>query len=84
MGRIPFDIFSLFLCMLRLLFVLALTAAIQVKGKPGFLAYTDFQGKPYTVTYDERSFFLNGKRSLFLAGSVHYPRATPGKVCRFF
>ena len=61
-----------FLCLL------ALTTAIEVKGKPGYLAYTDFRGKPYTVTYDKRSFMLNGKRSLFLGGSIHYPRATPG------
>ena len=60
------------------LWLLALTTAIEVKGKPGYLAYTDFRGKPYTVTYDKRSFMLNGKRSLFLGGSIHYPRATPG------
>ena len=64
--------------MLRLILLLAIAASIQVTGKPGFLAYTDFKGKPYKVTYDERSFFLDGKRSIFLAGSVHYPRATPG------
>ena len=69
--------------MLRFFFLLAIAASIQVIGKPGFLAYTDFKGKPYKVTYDERSFFLDGKRSIFLAGSVHYPRATPGLFSLF-
>ena len=31
----------------------------------------------YTVTYDERSFFINNKRTIILSGSVHYPRSTP-------
>ena len=29
----------------------------------------------YSVTFDGRSFFIDGKRKLFIAGSVHYPRA---------
>jgi len=37
-----------------------------VKGKGG-----------YTVTYDNRSFIVNGTRTLLLSGSVHYPRSTP-------
>lgn len=64
--------------MYRILFLLAIAAAVQVQSKPDFLSYTDFKGKPYTVSYDKRSFLLNGKRSLFLGGSIHYPRATPG------
>ena len=70
---------SLF-CMYRILFLLALVAAVQVQSKPDFLSYADFKGKPYTVSYDKRSFLLDGKRSLFLGGSIHYPRATPGTV----
>ena len=66
--------------MYRLLFLLAIATAVQVKGRPGYLSYSDFRGKPYTVTYDKRSFLLNGERSLFLGGSIHYPRATPGKI----
>lgn len=31
----------------------------------------------YTVTYDNRSFMINGTRTLLLSGSVHYPRSTP-------
>ena len=62
--------------MFQILLLLALAASIRVQSKPGFLAYTDFQGKPYSVTYDKRSFMINGQRSLFLSGSVHYPRGT--------
>lgn len=31
----------------------------------------------YSVTYDERSFIVAGKRTLLLSGSVHYPRSSP-------
>lgn len=49
-----------------------------------FIRYHDLQGLPYTVTYDNRSFLLNNNnninntRTIFLSGSVHYPRSTPG------
>ena len=43
----------------------------------GFMKYSDLDGKPYTVSYDERSFFINGKRTLFLSGAMHYPRSLP-------
>ena len=39
-----------------------------------FIQYDDLGGKPYTVTSDERSFIINGKRTLLLGGTVHYPR----------
>ncbi|XP_019709489.2 beta-galactosidase 11 [Elaeis guineensis] len=29
------------------------------------------------VTYDGRSFMINGRRELFFSGSIHYPRSTP-------
>lgn len=51
--------------------------SIEVEGRPGFLSYKDFRGKPYTVSYDERSFLINGERTLILGGSIHYPRGTP-------
>ena len=35
-------------------------------------------GKPYNVTYDERSFIIDGQRTILLGGSFHYPRASPG------
>ena len=40
--------------------------------------YHDVAGSGYTVTYDERSFLINNKRTIILSGSVHYPRSTPG------
>ena len=40
--------------------------------------YHDVAGSAYTVTYDERSFLINDKRTIILSGSVHYPRSTPG------
>ena len=44
----------------------------------GILRYHDFSGSAYSVTYDERSFIINNKRTIILSGSVHYPRSTPG------
>ena len=65
------------MCSLFALLLLSITISIEVQGKPGFLSYKDFRGKPYKVSYDKRSFMINGQRSLFLAGSIHYPRGTP-------
>ncbi|KAH3746266.1 Beta-galactosidase 5 [Pelomyxa schiedti] len=45
--------------------------------EPGFITYGQVGGAPYTVTYDQRSLLINGVNSLFISGSVHYPRATP-------
>ena len=42
------------------------------------IRYHDVAGSSYTVTYDERSFLINKKRTIVLSGSVHYPRSTPG------
>ena len=44
----------------------------------GIVWYHDVVGSGYTVTYDERSFLINNKRTTILSGSVHYPRSTPG------
>ena len=44
----------------------------------GLTTYHDVAGSSYTVTYDERSFLINDKRTIILSGSVHYPRSTPG------
>jgi hypothetical protein len=32
-----------------------------------------------TISYDSRSFIINGKRQLLISGSVHYPRSTPAQ-----
>ena len=47
------------------------------------MRYSNLGGKPYTITYDERSFIVNGKRTLFLSGAVHYPRSMPDVWQRF-
>ena len=44
----------------------------------GILRYHNVSGLPYSVTYDERSFIIDNKRTIILSGSVHYPRSTPG------
>lgn len=30
-----------------------------------------------SVTYDKRSFIINGQRKILISGSIHYPRSTP-------
>jgi predicted transglutaminase-like cysteine proteinase len=44
---------------------------------PGFITYDSLAGAPYSLTYDNRSFFINGQRTVFLSGVMHYPRSTP-------
>ena len=56
----------------------------QGSEQPGFVRYHDVAGSSYTVTYDERSFFINSKRTIILSGSVHYPRSTPGMWDQIF
>lgn len=51
----------------------------QLSAHRGLLYYSDVKDLGnYSVTYDERSFIINGTRTLLLGGSVHYPRSTPG------
>ena len=47
---------------------------IDVVPVAPYLRYSDLNGKPYTVTSDERSFIINGTRTFLLGGSIHYPR----------
>ena len=42
------------------------------------MRYSDLQGRAFNVTYDKRSMLLDGVPALFLSGSVHPPRSTPG------
>lgn len=62
--------------------LLALTtasvAALRVRSTPGFLAYSDFAGAPYTVAFDNRSILIGGQRTLLLSAGWHYPRFSPG------
>lgn len=34
-----------------------------------------------SVTYDKRSFIINGQRKILISGSIHYPRSTPEVPC---
>jgi beta-galactosidase GanA len=61
-----------------LLFCSALAAAAAAP-RPGFLMYSDVAGAPYTVTYDNRSLFVAGQRTVFASVGIHYPRFTPGQ-----
>ena len=40
-------------------------------------SFSEFKGKPYSVSYNSRSMLLGGKATLLLSGSVHYVRSTP-------
>ena len=65
--------------------VLSLAAAVALVALslPGCLAasglmtYDAVRGQAYNVSFDGRSLLLNGERTIFLSGAVHYPRATP-------
>ena len=35
-----------------------------------------FQGLCYEISFENRAFTVDGQRTLFIAGSFHYPRAT--------
>jgi hypothetical protein len=45
---------------------------------PGFPRFGDMKGRPINVSYDGRSFKLNGSHALFLSGSVHPTRWMQG------
>ena len=40
-------------------------------------SFDDLRGRPYNVSYDNRSMLMDGRRVLLLGGSFHYPRAPP-------
>ena len=58
--------------------LLILISSASVPTGP-FLRYSDLNGKPYTVTTDNRSWIINGTRSILLGGSIHYPRLSVGQ-----
>jgi hypothetical protein len=43
-----------------------------------FPSYLTYAGRPYNVSYNARSLLLNDLPVLFVSGSLHYPRSTPG------
>ena len=67
------------LCQLRLLLLVFLVPACTFGGtqeaREGLLHYHDVKTRRgYDVSYDNRSFIIDGQRTLLLSGAVHYPR----------
>eukprot|EP01084_Bolivina_argentea_P122458 217001_1 len=56
-----------------LVFYFASTYTTQIPVAD-YLYYDEFRDQPYTVTYDSRSFIINGTRTLLIGGSMHYER----------
>jgi hypothetical protein len=49
----------------------------EVRETAGFASYATVRGRPYAVGYDARALTVDGKRSLFVSGTLHYPRGAP-------
>ena len=62
--------------LLALLFLGSCVSA-DIPAPPSALTYSDVRGRPYNVSYDSRSFIIDGRRTLLLGGAVHYPRIEP-------
>lgn len=59
--------------------VLASCAALlAARAGADFVTYDGLSGLPYSVSYDERAFTINGTRTLLLGGSFHPPRIAYG------
>jgi beta-galactosidase GanA len=59
------------------LLLLVCAASADIPAPPNALTYNDVRGRAYNVSFDSRSFIIDGKRSLLLGGAVHYPRIEP-------
>ena len=64
------------LCLLAILLLVG-SASADFPAPPNALTYNDVRGRSYNVTYDSRSFIIDGRRTLLLGGAVHYPRIEP-------
>ena len=64
--------------MTALLVLVALLALLpSAYSASAFPSFKSYAGKPYTVSYNQRSIRLNDEPVTFLSGSIHYPRSTP-------
>ena len=54
--------------------ILVITNAVNVGS---YIYYHELNGKSYNITSDERSWIIDDKRSIFISGSIHYPRFDP-------
>ena len=61
------------LAYLFLFSLLTISCSADATAGP-YVWYDSVRGRPYTVTYDDRSFIIDGQRTLLLGGEVHYPR----------
>ena len=60
------------------LLALACTALVAARAGADFVTYDALSGHPYSVSFDERAFTINGTRTLLLGGSFHPPRIAYG------
>jgi len=60
------------------LLILCIAAIIFASYVPGSNGQDLRVGKPLNVSYDGKSWIINGDRILFIAGSIHYPRSSVG------
>ena len=64
--------------LLHLLLGVSLFCVSPAVASSAYPSYRSYAGKPYRVSYDQRSIRLNDEPVTFLSGSIHYPRSTPG------
>ena len=54
----------------------AFASASATSASPAYPTFSDYAGKAYNVSYDQRALTLNGEHAFFLSGAVHPPRGT--------
>ena len=54
----------------------AFASASATSASTAYPAFSDYAGKAYNVSYDQRALTLNGEHAFFLSGAVHPPRGT--------
>ena len=60
-----------------LLFVIGISIALSLFQREKI--YPSVRSQTLSnITYDHRSFIINGKRELLIVGAIHYPRSSPG------
>ncbi len=72
---------------IAIFFLISAVAASKPTRHSGLLYYHDArEASPggNRVTYDSRSFMIDGMRTLLLSGAVHYPRVAAGEWSNIF
>ena len=65
------------LTLISLFAIIMITKCHLLSESDTISQYSDLNGLPYSVSYNNRSIILNNKSILLLSGSVHYTRSTP-------